>query len=334
MMKNNESYIRRTAVPDVTLKYDEPHFTELNKVLEDRVNNLMADVDAILHKQINIIRFPKQHHNQKQYVVASHVKTDSAEKLRQNNSVNEVTSFNFAAKEVNDDCQNDQIAWIGGNGNNIQTLQCQTTTTKTTSASIIRFLRGQITKLQTDLQAIQYEKKKMEGQCKYLEAQIRKKEENDEKIRHQLNCYKDSILKIESANSDLCIKMQAQTIQIISSEKEIENLKTKLISLSQTSTNIGLKLNRTLEENDKLRSSLKISQNEEKEAREYIRKIQEDKRLALKASEKQRTELFQAFKKQMQLISNLKKQKLYMETNKQIQLLEKEFEKILECKVI
>jgi hypothetical protein len=44
--------------------------------------------------------------------------------------------------------------------------------------------------------------------------------------------------------------------------------------------------------------------------REQIRKIQEEKRLALKNSEKQRTEIFQAFKKQVQLVDNLKKQKV------------------------
>lgn len=44
--------------------------------------------------------------------------------------------------------------------------------------------------------------------------------------------------------------------------------------------------------------------------REQIRKIQEEKRLALKNSEKQRNEVFQALKKQTQLVDNLKKQKV------------------------
>lgn len=44
--------------------------------------------------------------------------------------------------------------------------------------------------------------------------------------------------------------------------------------------------------------------------REQVRKTQEEKRLAMKNLDKQRSEVFQAFKKQSQLVENLKKQKV------------------------
>ena len=56
------------------------------------------------------------------------------------------------------------------------------------------------------------------------------------------------------------------------------------------------------------------------ELREQVRKIQEEKRLVSKNSEKQRCEIFQAFKKQMQLMDNLKRQKVAKSLNYQINL--------------
>lgn len=96
------------------------------------------------------------------------------------------------------------------------------------------------------------------------------------------------------------------------------------------SSNSDIRLSRSLEINEKLKSMLKSSQLEEKvclkytifnknivflyilyifqELRNQIKKLLEDKRLAIKNLEKQQLELVQAFKKQILLIDNLKRQ--------------------------
>jgi len=112
----------------------------------------------------------------------------------------------------------------------------------------------------------------------------------------------------------------------------VENLKKEIRMLNQQSTNFDVRLNRSLESNEKLRSALKCSQTEEKELRSQIRKLQDDKKLAIKNLEKQRSELVQAFKKQMLLIDNLKKQNIHLMANGQISLTKEDFAKLLEWK--
>ncbi|XP_011706579.1 PREDICTED: testis-expressed sequence 9 protein-like, partial [Wasmannia auropunctata] len=112
----------------------------------------------------------------------------------------------------------------------------------------------------------------------------------------------------------------------------LEGFRKEIRTLNQQSTNLDIRLNRSLESNEKLRNALKCSQIEEKELRNQIRKLQEDKKLAIKNLEKQRSELVQAFKKQTLLVDNLKKQNIHLMANGQISLTKEDFAKLLEWK--
>ncbi|XP_012276346.1 testis-expressed protein 9 [Orussus abietinus] len=198
--------------------------------------------------------------------------------------------------------------------------------------AIIEFLKAKIRMLHTELQSIQLEYKKKCSYCKELESDSKKLDEVKGKLQNQVASLKDTILKSESTNTSLQSKIQIQATENSALRKDIEGLRKEVKLLNQQSSSYDVRLNRSLEDNEKLRNSLKFCQHEEKELREQIRKLQDDKVAAVKNLEKQRSELLQAFKKQALLIDNLKKQKTYLEASRQIQLTEEEFSKLLEWK--
>ncbi len=90
------------------------------------------------------------------------------------------------------------------------------------------------------------------------------------------------------------------------------------------------KLNRALEEIDRLKAQLKSDEINYRETldaskQEKERLVSENRRLS-----KHRTDLVNAFKKQMKLIDVLKRQKLHLEAAKMLSFTEEEFSKTLE----
>jgi hypothetical protein len=71
-----------------------------------------------------------------------------------------------------------------------------------------------------------------------------------------------------------------------------------------------MRLNRSLEELEKLRTVMHNRVRDDKELRDLTRKKDDEVAVAMKRLEKQKSELLFGFKKQMQLIDNLKKQKV------------------------
>jgi hypothetical protein len=71
-----------------------------------------------------------------------------------------------------------------------------------------------------------------------------------------------------------------------------------------------VRLNRSLEELEKLQTIVHNHERDDKELRDLTRKKDEEVAVVMKRLEKQKSELLLGFNKQMQLIDNLKKQKV------------------------
>ncbi|XP_071553436.1 testis-expressed protein 9 [Temnothorax nylanderi] len=198
--------------------------------------------------------------------------------------------------------------------------------------AVITLLKGKIDMLYKKLQAVQLEYNNKCDYCKELEVEKKKLDDAQIKLRNQIETLNDTVTKLERVNSDTLSDYQALSNENIVLKKDLESLKKEMRTLNQQSTNLDVRLNRSLESNEKLKSALKCSQIEEKELRNQIRKLQDDKRLAVKNLEKQRSELVQAFKKQTLLIDNLKKQNIHLMANGQITLTKEDFAKLLEWK--
>ncbi|XP_036144927.1 uncharacterized protein LOC105837804 isoform X4 [Monomorium pharaonis] len=140
-----------------------------------------------------------------------------------------------------------------------------------------------------------------------------------------------AIITLLKGKIDIFYK-KLQSMQLEYNNKDLEGFQKEIRILNQQSINLDVRLNRSLESNEKLKNALRYSHTEEKELRNQIRKLQEDKKLAIKNLEKQRSELVQAFKKQTLLIDNLKKQNTHLMANGQVGLAKEDFAKLLEWK--
>ena len=112
--------------------------------------------------------------------------------------------------------------------------------------------------------------------------------------------------------------------------KEIEAGERDKKKTFQDVSNKDAKLNRALEEIEKMKVQLRDARANEASKSEGIRKdmdrvMEENRKL-----ERQRNELLQAFKKQMKLIDILKRQKMHIESAKLLAFTEDEFVKTLE----
>ena len=97
----------------------------------------------------------------------------------------------------------------------------------------------------------------------------------------------------------------------------------------QDTANKDAKLNRALEELEKLRLQLRSEKAQESGKNNKMRFDMEKLVDTNRSLEKQRNELLQAFKKQMKLIDVLKRQKLHIESAKLLNFTEDEFVNIL-----
>jgi hypothetical protein len=90
----------------------------------------------------------------------------------------------------------------------------------------------------------------------------------------------------------------------------METLKKELQTAAQTCKTSEVRLNRSLEELEKLRTAVHNRERDDKEQRDLTRKKDNKVAADMKQLERQKSELLLGFKKQMQLIDNLKKQKV------------------------
>ncbi|KAK0089244.1 hypothetical protein PV326_004545 [Microctonus aethiopoides] len=197
--------------------------------------------------------------------------------------------------------------------------------------AIIRFLKAKIKMLITELQTIKDEYKKKLNYSKDLEVENKKLNETKDKLYNQVINLKETIVKLEGINTNHQSELQIRISENNSLKKDIDSLKKEIKILNQQSNNFDIRLNRSLEENVKLKNTIKLNKIEEKDLREQIRKLNDNETKILKKMDKQRNEILQAFKKQLFLIDNLKKQKAYLEASKKIELTREDFMKLLEC---
>ena len=112
--------------------------------------------------------------------------------------------------------------------------------------------------------------------------------------------------------------------------KEIDATERDKRRQMQDQGNKDAKLNRALEEIEKLKLALRESKINESGRNENVRRDQDRLVDENRKLERQRNELLQAFKKQMKLIDVLKRQKMHIESAKLLAFTEDEFVRTLE----
>ncbi|XP_077268820.1 testis-expressed protein 9 [Temnothorax americanus] len=291
----------------------EKEFYRLNRDLQLKTRDVMKTVDSIIHARTENL-FNDANPNLERACAKSALLGDTALRIDEQLRTSSIKVSEAPSVECIDDTE------IPKKDSNVG------------NKAVITLLKGKIDMLYKKLQTVQLEYNDKCDYCKELEVEKKKLDDAQIKLRNQIETLNDTVAKLERVNSDTLSDYQALSNENIVLKKDLESFKKEIRTLNQQSTNLDVRLNRSLESNEKLKSALKCSQIEEKELRNQIRKLQDDKRLAVKNLEKQRSELAQAFKKQTLLIDNLKKQNIHLMANGQITLTKEDFAKLLEWK--
>ncbi|XP_075219547.1 testis-expressed protein 9 [Lycorma delicatula] len=198
------------------------------------------------------------------------------------------------------------------------------------SEGLIRILQAKVKVLREQLNTLQTDYTRRTDEWKSLQAEIVKVEENSLKNKYCLLSTQDQLKKQEKLVSTLTSHLQIRDRENGVLKKQIESLKRELKQQEMSSSGHEVRLNRSLEEIEKLKESLRKSQYEEKELKDANRVRQEECNKILSRLEKQKSELILSFKKQVYLINNLKKQQGILETSRLVSLTEEEFNKLLD----
>ncbi|KAI4498278.1 hypothetical protein M0802_006764 [Mischocyttarus mexicanus] len=310
----------------------EKELHRLNKELEIKTRHVLEEIKSITDqqtynnssRQYNVTPFTKGKTNLEYSVITNN-------KLLSNNATeSNVDSLNTLTEDTSTllkkNVKNQQNHQNDGNkGNEIVLYEGNNTDNK----SLINFLQTKLNMVHNEFKVIQVEYKNKANYCEKLESENKKLNCCKSKLHNQIASLKETITKLENNNSNLHDQNLALNTENTNLKKDLEELRKEIKTLNQQLNNYDLRLNRSLEENEKLKNNIKFINLEEKELRDQIRKLQEDKRKEINHLEKKYLQLLQVFKKQSLLIDNLKKQKELMMAVQHMHLSEEDFSKLL-----
>ncbi|XP_076641434.1 uncharacterized protein LOC143352646 [Halictus rubicundus] len=301
----------------------EKEFRQLNQELEQRANDLMKNIDRVINIYNNEHSMPNTkmrltNSTNEQTEITGNLLTRENENIqvliKRDGSLPYV--FGAVSSKLKTDAQKDHVDKAYKRGNLVH-------------ETIVNLFKTKIDMLQKELQTLHVEYRKKCDVYKDSETEHKKIET---KLQNEIESLQDTIAKLEITNKELQSQSQALNTESSIIKKDLDKLQKQIKTLNQQSNNYSMRLNRSLENNNKLRSALKCSQIEEKELRNQVRKLQDEKKLAVNNLGKQLTEIVQAFKKQMLVIDNLKKQNACLITIGQLRFTKEDFLRLLDQK--
>ncbi|XP_050295937.1 testis-expressed protein 9 [Anthonomus grandis grandis] len=200
------------------------------------------------------------------------------------------------------------------------------------TSGVLRIYRAKLKNLVAEKERLYVELRQKSEEIKKLQKENLSFKEEKEKWFLSYNNGKINIGKLENQLTNVNSKLQSKETENACLRKEVEQLKRDLKSNNLNFNNCEVRLTRATEENEKLKQALKHCKDEEKDLKEGYRKQLTELTSTVKNLEKQKVELLNGFKKQMQLIDVLKKQKMHLEAYKIGEMTEGEYLKILDWK--
>ncbi|EDV25272.1 uncharacterized protein TRIADDRAFT_55137 [Trichoplax adhaerens] len=194
----------------------------------------------------------------------------------------------------------------------------------------IRFLKAKIRVMQEELERLMMDCNLKDEKVTRAESKAKTATEEQTKLQRlnqNLQSQLDKYKKVVDENKKKGETLEAQLTTL---RKELDSSQR---SQKQTAVNhnaVEVRLNRALEENEKLKLSMQKAKVESKDSKVHERKRIEQLHADNKRLEKQKNELMNGFKKQLKLIDILKKQKMHIEAAKLLSFTEEEFVRALD----
>jgi len=198
------------------------------------------------------------------------------------------------------------------------------------STAQIRFLKAKLKVLQEEVDRLGGEVAKKDEENLKLAQRCRELDEDRARQLRISNAHQTSMDKLKKQSDEMQAKVSVSEVQINALKKENEALKKDGKKSGADQQHLELRLSRALEEIEKFKTQVQRSSAASRETTEQEKRRVEQLAAENKRLQKQKTELIQAFKKQLKLIDILKRQKMHLEAAKILQFSEEEFINALE----
>ena len=198
------------------------------------------------------------------------------------------------------------------------------------SVAQIRFLKAKLKVMQEELDRFNTELNRKDEENSKLAQRCKDLDEDRAKQLRISNSHQTQMEKYKKMNEELQLRLSANEVQLGGLKKENDQFKKDAKKTQVDQQQLELRLSRALEEIEKSKAQLQKTSVNSKDHTEQEKRRVEQLQSDNKRLQKQKTELIQAFKKQLKLIDILKKQKMHLEAAKILQFSEEEFINALE----
>eukprot|EP00505_MAST-04D_sp_SCG-Rhode-Island_P002096 Stramenopile-MAST_4_protein_2096 len=193
-----------------------------------------------------------------------------------------------------------------------------------------RYQRARIVVLQEDLARAKEEVKTMKKGKLVATGRAKELEDEKNKLERKFQNARTLLEKSKKEEKALTVRAEAAEKEAGSLRQEVTELVKENKKVTANQGGRDVRLNRALEENDRLKDKVKDLEERLKDSNDTSRGQQSNLAQECRRLERQRNELMAAFKKQMKLIDVLKRQKMHIEAAKLLNFTEEEFTRTLD----
>jgi len=194
----------------------------------------------------------------------------------------------------------------------------------------VRFLKAKVRVLQEELEKLSSEKARLETENEKQASKFKSIEEDRNRLQKSASTQQSAVLKQKQIVDDLKSKLTAAETQASTLKRQNEQFQRDIKAQQNNAGASEVRLNRALEEIEKLKSDVMKAKSSSKENQQEEKKRVDSLMAENRKLEKQKSDLIQGFRKQARLIDILKRQKMHLEAAKMLQFTEEEFVKALE----
>ncbi|XP_060894924.1 testis-expressed protein 9 isoform X2 [Labrus mixtus] len=194
----------------------------------------------------------------------------------------------------------------------------------------IRVLKAKLRIMQEEVDQLSCEYYKKDDENAKLIVKMKELEEDRARLQKTTSIQQTQIEKHRALAEESAKKCDGLQVQVSALHKEIENLNRSQKQATAVHGTVEVRLNRALEEVEKLKTQLNKMKQADKEKTSEEVQSKENLLAENKMLKKQKAELIVGFKKQLKLIDILKRQKMHFEAAKLLSFTEDEFMKALD----
>mmetsp|Transcript_24184 Transcript_24184/g.39734 ORF Transcript_24184/g.39734 Transcript_24184/m.39734 type:complete len:366 (-) Transcript_24184:132-1229(-) len=198
------------------------------------------------------------------------------------------------------------------------------------SDAVVRLLKAKIQVLEEKLSDAVVSMGAKDQSIAEAAATIAELAESRSRLQKQLHAAEAQVEHFRKAADDSSKKQEILERQLAALKKDLDGAQRVQKQADSETSSREVRLNRAMEEIEKLKGQLREARSQGKESGDGMRKDLEKAVADTKRLERQKADLITAFRKQMKLIDVLKRQKLHIEATRMLEFTEEEFMKTLE----